>query len=57
MNEELSILKNWALIMLSLLISNIKDIKEIFQLLVLLASFIFTVVQITIAIKKYKKDK
>lgn len=57
MNEELSILKNWALIMFSLLISNIKDIKEIFQLLVLLASFIFTVVQITIAIKKYKKDK
>lgn len=57
MNEELAILKNWIIIMISLIISNIPNIKDFFQILVLIASFIFTVVQIFIAIKKYKKEK
>lgn len=57
MNEELAILKNWIIIMISLIISNIPNIKDFFQILVLIASFIFTIIQTFIAIKKYKKEK
>jgi len=57
MDYELAVFKNWIIILISLIISNIGSIKEFFQILVLIASFVFTITQIVIAIKKYKKDK
>jgi hypothetical protein len=57
MDYEISLFKNWIIILASLIISDIENIKEFFQILVLAASFVFTIVQIILAIKKYKKDK
>ena len=57
MNEQLAIVKNWSIILASLIISNISEFKEFFQILVLIASFVFTIMQTIIAYKKYKKDK